>query len=265
MMTPAIQSPIANIVQVDRRGHCVSSSLATDAAQRLNDAFRKRSWWVDRWHNRKFRAAALNMLKAESPGGLAIIGPRMGFEIPPPFREFFEPIEFGVSDDQWNVLSGDAPTKQERITRVALWIFAILGIIALVPMVIVLMGSPLAFTRIGLPMGGMLIGVAIFTVAIVWATKLSMGRWFLLPGAVAIVPHSRRSGPRVVLLTRHEHVAVIRWVSNGKSSTLMLEFWNNGKKRYHRPVSDRTAISFLAAWQSPLPPPTPEQVRELAV
>lgn len=257
-------TPIAHIVQVDRRGHCVSNSLAPESAERLDRIFRKHSWWVDRWHNKKFRSALLDMLATEARGGLAIVGPRMGFELPPPFREFFEPIEFGVSDDQWNVLSGDAPTKQERVAQVGLWIGAIIGIVALVPVGLAFMNSPLAFTRIGMPMGGVLAAAVVFTVAIVWATKLSMGKWFLLPGAVAVVPYKARKGQRVVLLTRFEHVAVIRWVSNGKSSSLMLEFWSKGAKRYRRPVSDRTAISFLAAWQSPFAPPTPQQVQELA-
>lgn len=255
----------AHVIRLDRRSRYSCETLAPAAVSALESVFRNCRWWIDRWHNRKFRSAALEMLNRGAPEGLAIVGPRMSYEIPKPFCEFFEPIEFGVSDDQWNVLSGDAPTRQEQITRVAAWVFAVVGLIAMVPVVLSFMYSGHILSRITLPIAGAIVGALVFTGAIVWIVRIATGKWFLLPGAVAIIPHKPRNGRRVELLTRQNCIAVIRLVSNGKSSTLMLELWTPDGRRYRRPVSDRTAISFLAAWQSPLAPPTVDQVQELAV
>lgn len=237
--------------------------MPASALEQLEQQYRSAGWWRNRWGQRRFREASLALLRSAAPDGLVLVGPNLGFEIPQPFSEFFEPIEFGVRDDQWQVLSGEHPTRHERVRTIALWVWGGILFVAFIPFAV----SILFAQRISHVFGVLFFafaGTTIFTLAIVWLSKILHGKWFLLPGAVAIVRGRRDGTGGVELLTRLDSLALIRWVSNGKSSTLVLELQRSDREKYRRPVTDREAISFLASWQSPLPPPAAEQVRELA-
>lgn len=248
---------------MDRAGRFSGPTLPADVLERLERQFRSAGWWRDRWRQRGFRDLSREILRTAAPDGLVIVGPNMGFSIPPPFHELFEPLEFGVSDDQWQVLSGDPPTRHERIMQIALWAWSAVLLGCLVPIVtwIIFAGQ---IPRTMSYLFGVFAGIPLFTLAIIFLVKTLHGKWFLMPGAVAVIRGRPGRGGRAELFTRLDSVASIRWVSNGKSSSLVLELHRSGQDKRHRPIRDREAIAFLAAWQSRLPPRATDHVQELA-
>ncbi|GMU81212.1 MAG: hypothetical protein AMXMBFR47_10830 [Planctomycetota bacterium] len=264
MESPAAR-PAASIVRVDRRGAFSSETLPAAACEALETAFRAGPWWRDRWRRRGFRDAARDL--ARRSGGLALLGPRLPFQPPSPFGEHFEPIEIGrgLLDDRarLEVLSGAAPTRQEWIVRRVLKPAGVVGLVAVAvalfhyqfrpprQIVFVALGAALAFA---IPFG------------VVALTRSLGNRWFLLPGAIAIIRRPPRRGlpARVTVLTRSDTVLALRWVHTGKTSVLVLELWTHLGRVYRTSVSEREAMSALAAWQSPLTPPPEEQLSDLA-
>ena len=254
-----------HIVRIDRKKNLSSDTLVPADLQRLESAFRSAPWWRDRWTNRIFRAAALGI--ARERGGLALIGPGMSFDNPPPFGEFFEPIEIarglGDNSDELKTLSGPTPTRQERISQVFIWILWLAGLVLIIGMIVAFFrGLP---TRAVLGLAGAGVLFALIMMLVVVIHRLA-GRWYLLPGGIAIVrrPARRGQAPRVTVLSRAETCLALRYVSNGKTVTLKLELWTPLAKRLERPVSEREAISVLAAWQSPHRPPPDERLQELS-
>lgn len=248
------------IVRVDRRRRCASAGLPAAALERLETALGAGVWFGDRFARKAFRAAVLETLRREAPAGLAIIGPGMHFEVPPAFSEHFEPIQLGVGDAQLKTLSGAAPTRQERYAGVTL---AFVG--ALVALVLTMMLLPTI--RTGNPR---LIGVPLFavatiglTLAIVFGLRRLAGTWYLLPGAVAVVRAYGPRAERLALRTRLDSCLVVRYVRAGKTVVLCAELLNERGRLLRMRVSEREALSLLAAWQSARPPPAPEQLQEL--
>jgi hypothetical protein len=251
----------AHVVQVDRRLNCASATLAPAALQRLEAALRASTWYRGRWSRREFRQTVMDILRSDAAGGLAVVSPRLGIEAPAPFVEFFEPIELGAGDAQLKTLSGDAPTRQERVHRWLLLVLAAAGLGVLGPFFVVLLfgGAYRIVMTIVLLLAAN--GAIIFVAA---ALTSVLETWFLLPGAVAVRRNRGRPQDRLTLLTRYDTFALLRHVAAGKAVILALELWSADGRKRRRAVSDREAISFLAAWQSPLPPPTREQLAELA-
>lgn len=258
-------STVTHIVQIDRHRKFASSTLAPPVVAQLEAAYHASPWWRDRWTNRQFREAAREVLHRS--GSLVLLGPRIRFDVPPAFTEFFEPIEvaLALSDhtERLKTISGEKPTRQERWRWLVLAIFCVSAAAFLIPLGI-------AFLR-GMPPRAMLFisATAIITVLVVAAAiKLRRlhGRWYLVPGAIAVVrrPVRRDLPARVTVLSREDSVLAFRYVSTGKTTVLFAELWTHLGKRIRRPVSQREAISILAAWQSPLPPPPDERLQELA-
>lgn len=252
----------AHVIVVNRRREFSCATLDAAALGSLEGAFRRVPWWRDRWTHASFRSRLDAMRRDELRDGVALVGPHTVAHVPPPFDDAFEPIELGVSDPQLRTLSGEAETRHERQSAWVLRILAVVGVIAGAWLLIYWLRG--GSTRVA----GLIVGVALFTALLIpLARALSRigGHWYLLPGAAAIVrPRRKRPADRLLLCTRLDSFASIRLVSTGKSTFILLELVRNDGRRFRRPVSDREALSFLAAWQSPLPPPSPERLTELA-
>lgn len=265
MTPPASESapPAAppHIVSVDNKKNFTSSTLPAPALNRLASVFKSIPWYRDRWSHRTFRRALLHSLHTDAAAGLVVLGPGVPFTPPLPFTEAFEPVELGAADERLKILSGDAPTRQEVQTRRALWV--VLPGVAL----LFLAGAIAAYIR-ARPQIQVLAPIAIFF-AIVIATLAATirwalgwrGRWYLLPAAVAII--YRRKKPPLKLLTRFNTCALIRYVNAGKTVVLALELLSRDSTRSMTSITQREAVSFLAAWQSPHAPPDPDELTEL--
>lgn len=201
-----------------------------------------------------------DLLRTGAPGGLILIGPRTKIDVPPPFEHLFEPIEFGSDDERLKTLSGEAPTRQERIKRAAIWAVATIGFLLLAAMV---SGLWFGLSRfIATFLLGILILVAVLIVLVQHLSGF-VRTWYLMPGSVAIVRRLRPRRSRLTILTRFNACGMLRYVYTGKVVMLILEIITLDGRREAIPVSDREAVSFLAAWRSPHPPPSREQLSEL--
>jgi hypothetical protein len=254
-----------HIVRIDRKKNFKSDTLAPDDIARLEGAFRAVRWWRDRWTDRSFRAAAMEIVRER--GGLALVGPGMPFDNPPPFAEFFEPVEiargFGSETEQLKTISGEKLTREERIGRIVSLLAWPAGIALIVLLLVAYFrGMP---ARAAIFLAGMAMLITVVMVLVVRLQRLG-GRWYLLPGGLAVVrrPVRRGQSPRVTVLSRNDTCLAFRLVSNGKTVMRIMELWTPLRKRLHRSVSEREAISVLAAWQSPQKPPPDERLQELS-
>lgn len=246
---------------VDRKGSFSSATLGPDAIALLQTAFKSGRWYQDRWSRRECLDAAHAVRDRSASGGLVLVGPGMHFEPPPPFPEHFEPIELGAADEQLRTLTGVTPTRQERQIR---WILLIVGaaLFALIAPFVAIAALGGAY-RIVLIVVGVAGGCVGLVLGIVWLSKFGSS-WYLVPGGVAVLKRLGKSPHRLQLRTRYDSLATFRYVSNGKTTMLVLELWRPGERKpLRRAVSDREAVGFLAAWQSPHPPPSIAQLREL--
>lgn len=255
---------VPHIVRVSRRREFSSSTLPEQARVLHESAFRGARWWRDRWAHRPFRDAARQVLHVY--GGLALIGPDVTVEAPSPFVEMFEPIEItgGVGEDAERllVLSGEAPTRPER----RLWVLKLFAIVIGLGMFGILVLAFMGGVPIrAIPPIGAAIGVASLAITIALFAQSRSGRWFLVPCGIAIVRRPVRRGQpgRITVLSRWDTCAALRYVSTGKTVVLMLELWTHAGKTLRRSVSEREAAAVLAAWQSPLTPPSDEKLMEL--
>lgn len=206
---------------------------------------------------------ALEVTRAPDQAGIVVLGPHMPFEPPPPFDEFFEPIRLlggtGGRDPRLVTLSGEKPTRDERLARIGLPVLYCLALVAAAALLV----SALQTRSLREP-GKVLTGL-MGTAAILWAA-LALGRlgrrWYLVPGGVAIVRRIGTPRARILVCTPRDTAASLRYVSTGKTTALLLELWR-AERHWKRVVSEREAISFLAAWRSGLAPPAMAQLREL--
>lgn len=253
---------MTHIVHVDRRRNFSSPTLGAEQVRQLESTFQAVPRWRDRWTNHKFIAAARAVLRAE--GSLVLVGPGMSFEIPPPFVEMFEPIEIAGLEsnrDRLKILSGSAPTRQERFGGLAGFIIGALGIGVAGFLVFAMFNLPPAIPATAgttLLLTGVIVALAVLL-------QRRGGRWFLVPGGLAILRRPVRAGqpPRITVFSRPDSCLVYRYVHTGKTVMLVLELWTHAEKVLRRPVSEREAISILAAWQSPHPPPPDQRLEEL--
>ncbi len=254
-----------HVVRVSRRKQFSSGTLSAAGLGRLEAAFRVGPWYRDRWVCRQFREAALHELEADGAGGLVLIGSGLSFDTPPPFVERFEPVPLadflGETSEQLKVLSGPAATREERIRR---YILIAVGVLAVVGAAALLAGHLRGLPPALIPVT---IGMAVLIAVIInlaLALQRFWGRWFLVPAGIAIVGGLHHKRGQVTLLTRWNSYAYLRLVHTGKTVLLMLEVVARSGRRYRRNVSEREALGFLAAWQSPQPPPLVGQLQELA-
>ncbi len=256
---------VTHIVQVSRRRHFGSTTLPSAMLARLETAFRAAPWWRDRWAHRGFRAEARTVLRES--GGLVLMGPGLSFDAPPPFLEQFEPIEvargLGEETERLRTLSGDAPTPQERFAWIVKVIFFVGGVGLVIVFALAFLGMLPRVVPLIIAGNILLLGV---TLVVVFALRGLTGRWYLVPGAIAIVRRPVRRGlpPRVTVLARADTCLVLRYVHTGKTTILMAELWTHLGRIVRRPVTQREAMSILAAWQSPQTPPPDERLQELA-
>lgn len=260
-----MERPFTHVVVVEPRKHFASATLPATTVERLRAAFCASRWWRDAWTSAPFRSAARDVLHEH--GSLVLLGPRMPFEVPPPFEEFFEPVEVAVglgdNTEQLKTISGEKPTKEER----GRWVLMVLLVVSVLAFLIPL---GVAFLRGMPPRAALVIAALVLIVGMVVAGIASLqrlsGRWYLVPGAIAVVRRPVRRGQpaRVTVLSRADSVLAFRYVSTGKTTVLIAELWTHAGKRLHRPVTQREAVSIIAAWQSPLAPPVDERLQELA-
>lgn len=250
---------MTHVVRAEPGSKFSSPSLDWKVVRELESSF-KTPWWLDGWSRRAFRSAAVEIMRRSAPDGLVFIGRRMSFETPPPFTDAFEPIELGAGDPQLKTLSGDAPTKEERANR---WIFGILGVFGALTIIWVVIAVFRKFPPLIIPiiLGPMALVVCI--IFLVSVLEKMTAKWYLVPGGVVIVK-SGAGRDRMAFFTRLDSCAVVRMISTGKSAMRALEVWSATQKLRRRRVSEREALAFLAAWQSPLPPPEPDRLRDLA-
>ncbi len=135
------------------------------------------------------------------------------------------------------------------------------------PLAIVALSVLLLVVRQGsIRVGAVFCGVLLLIGSVVFGVQVLSqlgGKWFLLPGAVAIVRARGRPSERLVLCTRRDSCVAIRYIRSGKTTVLVAEVWLADGRSRRRAVSEREALSLLAAWQSPLPPPARERLGEL--
>ena len=254
----------AHVVHVDRKKNFSSPTLPDEALRRLEAVYRSVPWWRDRWRAKLFRDAARAALREH--GGLTLIGPDVKIDVPPPFSEMFEPIEIGTGlgdeGERLKVLSGDAPTSQERFAWIAKWIAGIAaGVVLLVFVSAFLKGMPPIAMMI-------LLGFTVAGGLVLWifiAVRRLRGRCFLVPGAVALVRRPVRRGqpPRVTVLSRADTCPVIRYVYTGKTTVLTMDLLTHAGKAVSRAVSEREAMGLLATWQGNATPPADDKLMEL--
>lgn len=250
-------SPPTHIVRVEKRRRLVSETLAPEPLAKLEQALHAGPWYADRWSRREFRRAAIDVLRSAAPNGLVLIHHTTSVEAPPPFEHFFEPIELGANERQMRTLSGEADTREERISRWGVAVGLLLVPALVIPLLMLLFQRGLVRQMLIVIL--VLAGVAGFIVVAVNLRNF-FERWFLVPGGVVIWRRSNDPQRRVRLLRRADYVAVIRVVQAGQVPVRMLELMTPDGKFHRRSVSDRDAASFLAAWQSSHPPPTHEQL-----
>lgn len=248
----------AHIVRLDRKGKFACDTLAADSLAELQSLYKAQPWYTDKLSRKPFRQRILELSQRDKRG-FVVLGPGMSFDPPPPFLEFFEPIQLGTNDPQMVTLSGAKPTRQETAMKVLIALGVLAAIGGLIPLLIALLrGQIRAVSIIVIATAAILVLIA----ALIYVIQRVAARWFLLPAAVAIRSRIRPKDP-LVLLTPLEAAAILRWVSNGKTSMLMLELWRADGKSWRRAVSEREAMSFLAAWRSDEIAPPAEQLEEL--
>lgn len=262
-MLHSLPATVTPIVHIGRRRQFTSATLPAPDLESLAAAYRAAPWWRERLKNPRFRAAARDVLRRH--GSLVLLGPSVNVQNAPPFAELFEPIEFsaglGDASEQIRTVAGEAPRRTDWSATLVV-LFAATGILALALLALPLLRvmPPAAF--------GFLAAVGALVGLIIAGALLAQrrgGRWFLVPGAIAVVrPPARRGQPaRVTVLARRDSCLVYRLVSNGKTTTLFVELWTHAGQTFRRPVSSREAAAILAAWQSPHPPPPDERLQEL--
>src|SRR5262245_52586465 len=120
----------AHLIRVDRRWNFTSDTLDPAELGQLEAVSRSSRWYQDRWALSAARDAALALLAPDRPG-LVLLGPKLQFDVPPPFPDMFEPIAldgpYGDSTGPIRALSGSAPTRQERKLRMALTFGVVIG------------------------------------------------------------------------------------------------------------------------------------------
>lgn len=259
-MSDELTPDTPHVIHVDNHKKFTSPTLAPELVARLEKMLRASPWYRDGWSRRQFRDIALATLRSGASGGLVILGPRLGFDVPPAFEHLFEPIELGTDDERLKTISGIAPTRQERQMRIVFRVLGVIGAIVAVWMALyVLHGGSKTLPLV------LLANAALIAVIIIGAKALSGfgATWYLVPGGVAIVRRGGNRGRRLLLRTRFDSVAAIRWVNLGKTVVLQLELWARLGRKNAVALSQREAISFLAAWRSPHRPPTREELHEL--
>ncbi|MFN0137202.1 MAG: hypothetical protein ACKVS9_13925 [Phycisphaerae bacterium] len=256
-------------VYADPKGVFTSPTLSLAGLQRIQEAYRRVPWYRDRLASATFRRE-VGQIEAEfAPSGLVFLVGKLPFEVPPAFHEFFEPIELKLvrfasqlADDPMQMLSGEAPTRQERFARVGGYIIvATLAAIFLPIAITLLVGGQY---RVLATIFGALAANFALIVLILWLARFA-GRWYLIPRGVVIRRSFGLARRRTIVRDRRDTIAMLRYVHTGKSHHLNLDLWSPAGRRWSRPVSEREAISFLAAWQSRREPPTREQLQELTI
>lgn len=257
------------LVYADAKGVFTSPTLSLAGLQRIQEAFRRTPWYRDRWASAAFRRE-IGQIEAEfAPSGLVFLVGKLPFEVPPAFHEFFEPIELKLvrfasqlANDPMQMLSGEAPTRQERFARVGGYIVLLALAAVFLPLTITLLvgGQYRVLMLILAILGGNLA----FIMLIFWLARFA-GRWYLIPRGVVIRRSFGLARRRTIVRDRRDTIAMLRYVHTGKSTSLNLDLWSPAGRRWSRPVSEREAISFLAAWQSHREPPTRDQLQELTI
>jgi len=248
------------VVTVASNWVCASSTLPSPAVDQIEAALRAAPWYRDRWSLKAFRRTLAETMRQSAAGGLILVGPRVRLEVPPPFEHLFEPIQIGAGDERFKTLSGEKPTRQERMNRIAVWILAPVGLAVLMTLGFILwIGAP---RRIAAMIFAIATGAALLAFVARHTVDI-FKTWYVLPGSIAIVRRFRRRRERLTILSRFNACAILRYVHAGKVVLLMLELITLDGRREAIAVTEREAISVLAAWQSPHPPPTPAQLREL--
>ncbi|MDX2198828.1 MAG: hypothetical protein SF069_07635 [Phycisphaerae bacterium] len=248
-------------MSADRRNRLTCATLDSAVLSKLQAVLSAPPWYRTRWTHPRFREGAHELLRSEIPEGFLIDATHGRLNAPPPFVEPFEPIELGENDPQLKTLSGAAKTSEEKSQTIALWILSIAG--AAIFSAIVFSAFAAGRGRFaGFVLMAAIMGVAI-TVGLVMTIMSFRPEWYLVPGGVAIVRAAGGKKPAVTIFSRQDSIVVFRYVSTGKSTFLMCEMWSKSASE-SRAVSQREAISLMAAWQSPRLPPTAEELRELA-
>lgn len=254
----AVPSRPPHLVRVDRRRTLSCDALETDVLARLQATLRAQPWYSDRITRRPFRNAVLDAMRSTGRS-IVLLGP-MPFEPPPPFDEVFESIQMGTDDPQMRTLSGQAPTRQERMATIGLVLLGGLALLVVVPAIMgVLHGHGRAVATAALVVAACL-GIGFGLILLLGRFQ---GDWFLVPAGVVVRRWRRRAREPLVLLTPRDTAALIRYVSTGKTTVLILELWRSDGRSWRRAVTEREAMTFLAAWRSDEPAPPIERVREL--
>lgn len=253
-----------HFVRVDRRRRLRSETLPARTLQHLESEFHASHWILDRWTRPRFRDAAIRTLSSDASGGLVLVGPTIRFNVPPPFTELFEPLPLtggvGGRSAQLDVLTGPEPSRQEkRRRRYYQFVGVVGGIIAIGWLLSPLVG-PYPSLMLVLAMN-VTLHVLIVLLSAWWRRR--RGRWYLLPAAVAIVGGIGSGPGGLIRLTRFDTVAIVRETETVEGTVPAVELITSTGERYRYVVTEREALAFLAAWQSPRPPPSLEELREL--
>lgn len=234
-----------------------SPTLAPDHLDELQTVFRNTPWYSDGYTHKRFRSATRRIFETFPERGLAFVGTSVKIDIPPPFSKRFEPVELGSGDTQLGTLSGKPRKRRVSGTTQAVIFFVLLAAFTIGMMF--LRGRVF---RVALLIAGIFAATSIL-VALIIMLQRSAGAWYLVPGGVAITRRFQKGAKRLVVLTRYDSWVVMRWISNGKTSVLMLEIFGTDGTRFRKGINYPDAESFFGAWQCPHPPPSREMLAEL--
>lgn len=247
------------VLRWERSRFQAQSAAFGPVAERLTRQ-RAAGFALDRWSRKSFRQAAVRELREGAAGGLVIVATGSGIPVPPPFAEHFEPVQLGAGDPQLQTIVGPELTRDERVG----W-YVNRVLVGMVGAIVLFALGALFFRSFRLPglVTLVFVGAVGAMIAVIHYLANLTSEWHLLPGAVAVIRPGARAATKLRVLRRDSACAMLRYVSNGKTTMLVLELWEDGGRIERRTVTDREAIAFLATWRSPLPSPGDARLQEL--
>lgn len=221
---------------------------------------------VPTWRSARFNAAQLEALRREYQlRGLVIWllrNPKVDAVVPPPLEVPIEPLELDEGRSALHELPGiqgdgvgAKPLRSSRARR----LLVRLGL----PLVIILPQLFNGITQMVFNRNvyvywtwGLMIGALIVATILIWWLS---DQWLIVPGGVLI----RKSfvgkvGQSLRLFTPADSLLLIRPHVQG---VVQLELWRGGKC-FRRRATPLELAALLAAWQSPLPPPSMDRLSD---
>ncbi len=227
---------------------------------------------AETWRDPKYRHARMLRVGTELGLGRLVFlydnpkQPLRERHVPPPFPVSFEPVELSELDrrlaDLVDLVTEHSPSIRAKLktSRIRRWFLRSGLPIALY---VNLLGQVVGHLTIqgGITTANLIVVVPLVGAIIAYHVYrlLRLGQWYLIPGGAferrgAIGPANFK--PR--RFTPADTVLVIEWVQHGWNAT----FLRKGETAV-RGVTRMELVGLLAAWQSPVEPPSEETLRSI--